>query len=686
VASAVPAAHRDLFFPPFGEPGYYSLRFMGFHLRNPDTGTVSGQFPQGYPIWIAIAYGFDGITGTRRVIAWWAILGVLAVYFAGARLVGPLPSAAAAGLLSVHVIQTWYARYPNSEIVTQALLFAALLSHAYAHEDDDQFFGPVSASLLGLAVFTRFPAVLAVVTAVGASWLTHVNVRRARPGFLVPLAMWMGAAAVYYMTQLRPYFSRPIIYLQTLAANHLLWLAAGALFGVVLLWAIRTPKIAEVARRWLPLSLIVAVAVGAIYSALFRHPGIGLAAHDAYSLRTFARLYLTPSAMVLALAGYALVVWRSFWRAPALILTITAFAFFFFYKVRIFPEQLWLSRRFVDVILPAALLFVAAAVLMPLSEVVSRPWTRRLSLVSVRLTVGLIVIAVLGQEYLQASTRIRSHIEYAGLIPTLENLASRFKDDDLVIVEAREASDVHVLALPLAYIYARNVLVLYQSRPDKPSVRQFLNWARQRFTNVYFIAGGGTDLLSPGIGAETIAIERFQVPEYEKTLYDVMPQSSTLKPFDFTIYKLVESSSTAAPRELDIGGADDLYLVGFQPKERLGGGDLTFRWSQDVSYLLMRVGPGSQSIVLRLQSGRPPGAPIPTVSVSLDGQRLGTAEPTREFREYAFPIPGAVASELARRAGPAEIRIDSSTWTPRDVIGGTDSRALGVMVDRAEIR
>ncbi len=43
-----------------------------------DAGTVSGQFPQGYPIWIAIAYGLDGVTGTRRVIAWWAILGVLA--------------------------------------------------------------------------------------------------------------------------------------------------------------------------------------------------------------------------------------------------------------------------------------------------------------------------------------------------------------------------------------------------------------------------------------------------------------------------------------------------------------------------------------------------------------------------------------------------------------------------------
>ncbi len=156
---------------------------MGFHLRDPDAGTVTGQFPQGYPIWIAIAYGLDGVTGTRRVIAWWAILGVLAVYFAAGDSIGPLPAAAAAGLLCVHVIQTWYARYPNSEIVTQALLFAALLAHAYAHEDEDRFFGPVAASLLGLALFTRLPVVLAIGAAAAASLLAHVAGIARAPAF-----------------------------------------------------------------------------------------------------------------------------------------------------------------------------------------------------------------------------------------------------------------------------------------------------------------------------------------------------------------------------------------------------------------------------------------------------------------------------------------------------------------------
>ena len=70
------------------------------------------------------------------------------------------------------------------------------------------------------------------------------------------------------------------------------------------------------------------------------------------------------------------------------------------------------------------------------------------------------------------------------------------RPDDLVVVESRNASDVHVLALPLAYIYDTPVLVLNSPKPDKAVFEVFLGWARQHHRAVYFIGGGGTDLLS----------------------------------------------------------------------------------------------------------------------------------------------------------------------------------------------
>ena len=111
---------------------------MGFFVQDPDTGAVVGQFPHLFPASIAIGYGLDGLTGARRAVGVWAILGVLAVYFAGRRLVGAPAAWVAAALLTLNVVQVWFARYPNAEMVMQALLFAALLANARAHVDGDR--------------------------------------------------------------------------------------------------------------------------------------------------------------------------------------------------------------------------------------------------------------------------------------------------------------------------------------------------------------------------------------------------------------------------------------------------------------------------------------------------------------------------------------------------------------------
>ena len=63
VAAAVPAAVRGLFFPPHPSQEYYSTRFMGFFLLDPDSGRVVGQFPHLYPASIAIGFDTAGLSG-----------------------------------------------------------------------------------------------------------------------------------------------------------------------------------------------------------------------------------------------------------------------------------------------------------------------------------------------------------------------------------------------------------------------------------------------------------------------------------------------------------------------------------------------------------------------------------------------------------------------------------------------
>ena len=480
VVASVPPFARDLFFPSYQRHDYYSLRFMGFYLKDPDTGEVVGQFPHLFPASIAIGYGLDGLTGARRAVGVWALLGVLAVFFAGRRLVGAPAAWTAAALLTLNVVQVWFARYPNAEMVMQALLFAALLAHARAHVDGDGFFAPVAGALLGLLLFLRFDAVLGIAAVLAALALGVLAGRaRVRVSFVVTLAVAAAVAVPYLAGPMRAYADFPIVFL-----SHLRWwqyalLVAGAAAGLSALGlGTRMPTLGSTVRATAPTVLAFGLVGAAFYSLLLREPVQGvLAARDAYSLRTFANYYLTVPGLIAALLGFALLARRVFWNAPEIFTTVALFSFFFFYKIRIVSDHFWMARRFLPVILPGALLFAAAAALSGARG----SWApTRL----VRGAIGLAFVALLATQYTRAATPVMRHVEYAGVIPKLEALATTIGDRDLLIVDSRNASDTHVLALPLAYIYARNVLVL-----NSPETRQ---------GDVRGVSGLGTDAIRAG--------------------------------------------------------------------------------------------------------------------------------------------------------------------------------------------
>ena len=373
--ASIPPPSRDLFLSRRDGEAHYGLRFMGYFVTDLDTGSVVGQFPHLFPVSIAIGYGLDGLTGARRVIGVWAILGVLALYFVSARLTGSVAAFAGAALLSVHVAQVWFSRYPNSELVLQAMLLAALLAYARAHVDDDRFFGPVSATLLGLSVFARFPAVLALV-AVGLATLAGTfDGRRPRASFVLPLMLLLGLAGLYYGTTQTPYAAQPLGFVRNLTPLQIGAIVLGMAGVVAVAAAARSEAVRVHARAWLPAVLIVTVLASAIYAYYFRTPAGRLAPHDAFALRTYASYYLSPYGLAAALIGFAIVVRRSFWRAPALMLTTVLFAFFFFYKIRVVPEHFWMARRFLPVILPMSLLLVGAAAFSGIRHTL--PATRR---------------------------------------------------------------------------------------------------------------------------------------------------------------------------------------------------------------------------------------------------------------------------------------------------------------------
>ena len=681
VVASVPPFARDLFFPSHQRTDYYSIRFMGFFISSPDTGTVVGQFPHLFPASIAIGYGVRGLSGAREAVSVWAVLGLLAVYFLARRAVGTPAAFAAAALLSLHVIEAWFARYPNAEVVMQTLVFAGLLASVRAHADEDPFFAPVAGLMLGLLLFLRFDAVLAI-AGVGAG-LVLIVLRGGR----VPasLAATVGAATLaaipYYLGPLRAYIDRPIVYLSGLQTWHAVALAAAIGGTVVALaaarrWAAHIKRIVEFA----PGVLSAAVVLGVIYGLFLRRQAGKLAIHDAESLRTFTTLYATLPAVIAAVIGYVIAARQIFWRAPEVFTTVAVFSFFLFYKIRIVPEHFWMARRFLAVILPGVLIFACAAAGWGLQRSGARRWLST--------AIGVVFVALIGSHYVRAARPVAEHIEYAGIIPQLEQLAGQVADGELLIVESRDAgSDAHVMALPLAYIYARNVLVLASPRPDRDAFAAFLEWARSRYSRVLFLGGGGTELLSSRWSARSVASQRFQVPEYEVSTTG-LPRGVRMKEFDFGVYELLPASPPAPGIwfDLDVGIRDDLHVVRFHAKEMADG--RTIRWTQRQSFVsIPSLQAGAREVILGMSSGgRPAAADAATVSVFLDDQLLGTVDVSDGFRPYHLTIPPDLAARAGRTNELVRLRLVTPVWNPQRVLGSPDRRDLGVMVDRVQVR
>jgi hypothetical protein len=674
----LPPFARDLFIPSHQREDYYSVRFMGFFVSDPDRGLVVGQFPHLYPASIAIGYGIDGLTGARRVSGLWAILGLLAVYFAGARLFGKPAAAAGAVLLALNVVDVWFARYPNAELVMQALLFAALLANARAHVDGDRFFAPVAGALLGLLLFLRIDAVVGIAAVLGGLAIGSIAGRRPYWSFWPPLVVALALCAWYLLGPMRAYFELPRIFISHLTTWQYIAIAGAAVSACVLLLV--ASRVAAVSARvvdWTPALLAKLVVVLAVYALYIRVPAGKLAAPDAFALRTFASYYVTLPALLAALVGYVIVARPLFWRDPALIVTITAFSLFFFYKLHIVPVHFWMARRFLPVILPGTLLLASAAALTGVRG-------RLLVTRAIRGPIGIVFLALLAVNFARVARPVLEHVEYAGVIPKLEQLAARIANRDLVLVESRDASDVHVLALPLAYVYAKNVLVLASAAPDKQTFAAFLEWARSRYERILFIGGGGTDLLSSKWAVEPITSERFQVPEYESTS-ERYPKEVRRKEFDYSVYAFTPPRAPE-PFDLDVGVNDDLNVIRFDAKEQTEG--RTFRWSQDQSFIVVtHIRAEDRTIVLWMSDGgRPPAAPPAAVTLSIGERPLGTVHVGTGFAEYDFAIPADVAREGAADGEPVRVTVRTTTWNPLRTLGTPDDRDLGVMVDRVAVR
>ena len=497
-------------------------------------------------------------------------------------------------------------------------------------------------------------------------------------------------AAAYYLTVPATYTA--VWYFRMLRPEHVTAIV-GVLAVVALAFAAGRPMFAARVRRWLPPVATAALWILAAYALFIRVKGGLPATRDPAALYpeglySYTFYYLQPLGLVAALAGWAVVSRRRFWPSWGFLAVAAAFAVAFFYDPHITPDHFWAGRRYVSVILPASLLLIGAAAFTPapLPEWPGLAWTRGAAAARLRLAAGVVLVAALGWQYVQATRPILRHVEHAGVIPTVEQLAGRFTPDDLLLFGNRGVTDAQAFALPLAYVYGRNVLSLREWEPDPTLLREFLDWARTRYARVFFI-GGATALHSSITGADLVSREQARIPHYDRTL-NAYPHGAVNWEFSYGIYDLLVDPRPPGPFDLDVGGDDDLQVLGMHPRtvNERGG---TYRWTTARSIVWVAgTLPDASEVTLRMsKGGRPEAGGVAEVRVSLAGQPLGSITvPDDGFRPYTVAIPPELAQSIAASEAAAELRLETVPWVPLHVLGIPDQRELGVMLDRVQVQ
>ena len=288
------------------------LRFMGFFIQDPDTGTVVGQFPHVFPASIAIGYGIDGLTGARRVDRRSGHPGRARGVFPGRAAVRPPRGGGRRGTARAE-------RHPGLvRALSERRSGDAGAALRRAARERARARGRRSVLRAG-----RRPAARAAAASCATTPLLGVAARGAGLAFGMfagqrpRLVVRRGARAVVATGAVPT--TRPDARLRA-DADRLLptdlpsWqIAAGVLAirrrpGDAWRWRRRDRASPLRSRTSLPLALAVILCVARRRTRCSSdNPAGELTRHDANALRTFANLYVTAPGVLAALVGFALV-------------------------------------------------------------------------------------------------------------------------------------------------------------------------------------------------------------------------------------------------------------------------------------------------------------------------------------------------------------------------------------------
>jgi hypothetical protein len=660
----------DIPYPEGVEPGALPPGWVGYSGVYSTEPTLTVQFAHVYPAWLAQAFAAFGYGGLLRLNAVFAIVALMALFALARRYMPEGIAVLAVLFLAFDPGQVWVVRNTLTEPMTQLFAVTGLLLLVAPNP-----VRPIAAAVwagvaIGMMALVRLDSfVLLPLLIVGhtlASLLTTDRQfgPRAVAFYAAALPMF-GIATAYYVAFSKPYVA---IHLPFLVPIVIATGLAAILFAVSRIRSVRA-----LALRVLPATgtLIVASVIVLLLAGygFFIRPRlepfqilpvdtpVPVRSHVEDAMRNLAT-YVTPVVLWMAVVQWVLAMAfavreRKVILLPALVM-LGGFSVLYFWNQSITPDHFWAIRRFMPVILPGAILLAASFGWMIASRLPS-PWRRVL--------IGVAALALAAQSY-QVGMPMYAVAERSGVYSAMEEFAADIPSDEM-LVGPLNLTDIRTFGTALFMSFDKPVLaVSYEEEGGRDELLSRLRDASPS-QPVRAVASGDR------VGWLEGEIVATMTQQFELMTPTVQPVPQLVADREMRLAFVEVTGLNTLDSEL---GPSNHWLVlesGFYSTEAEG----TARWTDGNAVLHVPIPEDevADRLAIDLLYTGPLGATIEIVYN--DHSLFDGYVPSGEWQE-TFGLPAASES-----ADEVEIRLESSTFVPADVIEGSpDERTLGIMV------
>jgi len=689
------------------------LQLMGWYIDDAIPSRIIPQFFPFHPTLIAIGISLAGLYGGLLVTSLWSILDIAAVYFLTRHMFDKNTALLASFLLAITPTHIFFSRYPTAEPLTLLLVFSSLLAfqHLWDKSSTIPIWGIFGGATLGAAFLTRIdlPVVLILVAlALGIRWWQG-EWSRGWTWYVITLVLFLIHASLSIWFINYPYFwnTYNIVWWtvsRLFGSNIFLSVGIIILLGMVIAFLLRgkyqliqnrlTYIFSSSYLRWLIIIFIILLSAYAYFLRPIFNPPYSYqnwpAGSEVMVLHglNWVRIgwYITPLGLLLTTLGLGRIIYKEslyqlgFFLSVGILTTIQ-----YVYHSFIPSSHIYMMRRYVPIILPMLMIYIAVAIMTVFPNAKYIVSTLKMK-IGLRQIFGVLLILFLSGGLMYQSHVFMFHQDYHGAVEQMTNLNSRLKQHAIILInEPPEHGFADLVGTTLHFTFGHPIATVRQTNLETIEfLHAMMVYAKEHNLPIQYITIRPiSKVVQEYLQLEPVVVSSLAFPILENT-YDKYPSEIITHTYHIEVYDVINpliGQTVSDMIKVDVGYFDSAFIeTGFYDRE-FTPNDPTMRWTSNRAVLNVPIRNDVPLLVdIRAKIYRPWMVPQEDVHIWLDNQYLGAFIPTDTWQTFSFEAASTSSKNMS------SLRFETKTFNPHDLELSTDSRDLGFLIDYVKLR